>query len=394
MNKCCFWKISENMKRTLILRSIMVLVISCMLIVPATCKAEQNLEAQIEKSLILPDWGNGDYHDYYDTIVLLNEFNEKYPQFVSIFPIGESVNGKDIFCVRITNENNNSDKFSGLMDGCIHGHEWESCEGLLYFIEYLLINSQRNESILDIMNTTELYIVPIVNPDGRQKDQRWNENGVDLNRNFDIFFGKLRGHCIPLGKIFGQIKIPIIKLPFIDIYNGWYYNCGRYPFSEPETKALKDLMSSLDKKNFSFYLNVHTPTHNLLTPWLSYKAPFKVTEQEQGLFNHVLDWLEANTEYEPYRGGRVKRGGLAMDWCFKEFHVPSFLIELYSMDYVSYHGTIFKYYTHDHYDLVHWMKASLPFFMYLFVNAENLYNWDEPKNEPILPEGIPPPPLG
>jgi len=381
------------MKKMVSIITIIILSLSGILATPAACIEEKNPETQIDKPTILPDWNDGNYHDYYDTIQLLYEFNEKYPQLISIFPIGESVKGKEILCARITNENNNSNKFSGLMDACIHGHEWESCEGLLYLTEYLLINSQTNASIIQILNTTELYVVPIVNPDGRQKDQRWNENGVDLNRNFDVFFGKLRGHCIPLGRIFERNKIPIVKIPFVNMYSGWFYNCGKYPFSEPETRALKDLMTSLDKRNFSFYLNIHTPTHNLLTPWLSYKAPFEVTTQEQNVFNYAKDWLENNTEYEAYRGGSVKRGGIAMDWCFKEFHVPSFIIELYSMEYVRYHGKIFKYYTHEHHDLVHWMKASLPFFMYLLVNAEKFHNWDEPTIQPQLPEGVPPLPL-
>ena len=38
-------------------------------------------------------------------------------------------------------------------------------------------------------------------------------------------------------------------------------------------------------------------------------------------------------------------------------------------------------------------QTTLPFFMYLLVNIENLNNWETPTIQPPLPEGIPPPPL-
>jgi hypothetical protein len=39
------------------------------------------------------------------------------------------------------------------------------------------------------------------------------------------------------------------------------------------------------------------------------------------------------------------------------------------------------------------MNTTLPVFMYLLVNIENFHNWDTPDIEPLLPDGVPPPPL-
>ena len=338
---------------------------------------------QNDHPLMLPNWEDNNYHDYYKTTNFLKSLKEKYPDIVHLFSIGKSVQGKYIWCIKITNELNNSRKFSCLIDGSIHGNEWESGEACLYLAEYLIINFGENKTVTTILNNSEIYIVPLFNPDGREANTRWNDNGVDLNRNFDIFFGKLRGRTYRLGKLFGIIKIPYIIFPRLGI---WFSNCGRRPFSEPETQAIRDLMKRLEQRQFSFYVNCHTAVHVLGASWLTFKPPFQQSQQEQKVLDHVLTWVETNTEYEALRT-TFKAGGLANDWCFKEFNIPSFNFEILSQDYEPFMGEG----KHDH--LVHWMKTTLPVFLYLLVNIEYLHNWEIPENTPYLPEGVPPVPI-
>jgi len=344
-------------------------------------------EIKLDQPSILPEWKDGDYHDYYETTDILSDFKVKYPDLVNVFSIGESVLGKDIWCIRITNENNNKPKSSCLIDGCIHGDEWEAGEACLYLAEYLLINFDKNETITNILNSSEAYIIPLLNPDGREANERFTDNGVDPNRNFDVFFGKIRGKSVRLGKLFGKIKIPVIKFFSKDPMK-YLWNCGRFPFSEPETQAIRDLMRELEKKDFSFYVNCHIALHTVFMPWLSYKPPFEMTSKEKKVFDYIIEWIQKNTEYEAYRGEGYdyKAGGVAMDWCFKEFRIPSFSFEICSLEYDPWWGG-----KHD--SLVHWMKTTLPFFMYLLVNIDNLREWKTPDIQPSLPEGVPPPPL-
>ncbi len=357
-------------------------------------------EIKLDQPSILPDWKDGEYHDYYGTMQLLNDFNGKYPNLVNVFSIGKSVLGKDIWCIRITNENNNEKKSSCLIDGCIHGGEWEGGESCLYLAEYLLTNFDNNKTITNILNLSEVYLVPLVNPDGRQidyrlNDNRFNANGIDLNRNFDVDFGRIKGTSIPLGKLFGRIKIPYILLPrlhkwFPKIFPDRVLNCGRHPFSEPETQAIRDFMRELENNDFSFYVNCHGATHCIYYPWDCFKHPFEKSEQEKYVFDYVMDWVVENTEYE--RVDDITEmdyyaSGTTTDWCFKEFRIPSFGFELLSLDY----NTLFGESKHDH--LVHWMNTTIPVFMYLLVNIDNLREWRTPDIEPSLPEGVPPPPL-
>jgi carboxypeptidase T len=348
-------------------------------------------EVKLDQPSILPDWRDGEYHDYYETTDMLSDFKVKYSDIVNVFSIGKSVLGKDIWCIRITNENNTKPKLSCLIDGCIHGEEWEGGESCLYLAEYLLINFDNNETITKILNSSEIYLVPLVNPDERQDDYHYNDNGIDLNRNFDVDFGRLRGGAIPLGKLFGRIKIPYI---YTSRLNKWFpkipwriSNCGRHPFSEPETQAMRDFMRELANNDFSFYLNLHTAWHSFGGPWDAFKPPFEISKQEQYIYDYVTEWVVKNTEYEKYENLLSHTSGDATDWVFKEFRIPSFGFEILSLDYDSSLGEK----KHDH--LVHWMETTLPVFMYLLVNIDNLREWKTPDIQPSLPEGVPPEPL-
>jgi len=351
-------------------------------------------EVKLDQPSVLPDWKDGEYHDYYETIDMLSDFKVKHPGLVNVFSIGKSVLGKDIWCIRITNEKNTKQKSSCLVTGCIHGCEWEGCDACLYLSEYLLINFDANETINHILNSSEVYIIPLVNPDGRQEDVRWNENGIDLNRNFDVDFGRLWGTSIPLGKLFGRIKIPYIDTTrlnkwFPKIIPSFLFNCGRRPFSEPETQAIRDFMMDLGDSDFSFYFEYHTAWHTFGGSWLVYKPPFEIPKQEQYVLDYVIDWVVENTEYEQEENNPnvIKLSGNLQDWCYKEFRIPSFGIEILTPDYDTYTGGG----KHDH--LVHWMKTVLPVPMYLLVNIDNLREWKTPDIQPSLPDDVPPEPL-
>ena len=150
-------------------------------------------------------------------------------------------------------------------------------------------------------------------------------------------------------------------------------------------------MYEINNHDFSFYVNCHTAVHNFASPWQAFKPPFKMTNQENKIYKYAREWVAENTEYEDagmsYKGEGYKASGTATDWCFKEFRIPSFAFEILSQDYEPAIGG------GKHDNLVHWMKTTLPVFMYLIVNIENLHKWQTPDIQPPLPEGVPPKPL-
>lgn len=102
-----------------------------------------------------------------------------------------------------------------LLIGTMHGSESNTGNMLNSWISYLRSNQGQ------IGNDRTFIILPFVNPDGRAANNRFNANGVDLNRNFD--------------------------LPDWQALTYWQTRSyptggGSSPFSEPESRSLRDLV--------------------------------------------------------------------------------------------------------------------------------------------------------
>ncbi|HSX58005.1 MAG TPA: DUF2817 domain-containing protein [Candidatus Saccharimonadales bacterium] len=104
-----------------------------------------------------------------------------------------------------------------LLIATMHGNEGNTGNMLTSWISYLRANQTQ------IGSDRTFVIVAFANPDGKASNNRFNANGVDLNRNFD--------------------------LPDWQSVSYWqnrsYPNgAGSAPFSEPESRALRDLVYS------------------------------------------------------------------------------------------------------------------------------------------------------
>ena len=117
-----------------------------------------------------------------------------------------------------------------------------------------------------------------------------------------------------------------------------------------------------------------------------------------------MNWVGKNTEYETagtginfHNGKKFYDSGMAQDWCFKEFRIPSFVFEILSLDYfpsnVGYPIDISYLVGVNMTILSTGCKPHYLFFMYLLVNIDNLRQWKTPDIQPPLPDGVPPEPL-
>ncbi|MEA2049420.1 MAG: M14 family zinc carboxypeptidase [Campylobacterota bacterium] len=185
------------------------------------------------------------YKTYGQTCDFLQECVKKYPDLITIESIGKTWENRDIMLAKISLNVENADlKPAMLFTGTIHAREWIGNELAVSFIDYLLSNYSSNPKILKTLTKNTLYIVPCLNPDGFEYSQAhfsfWRKNrrdngdgtfGVDLNRNFSIGYQKSSDTAS-------------------NVYS------GPQPFSEPETKAMKDFVDN--RENITIALDYHS----------------------------------------------------------------------------------------------------------------------------------------
>jgi len=125
------------------------------------------------------------YLTYPEISQILTTYPKDYPQICQLTSIGQSVQGRELWAIKITNQpqqHNNKPEVKIIAN--IHGDEALSGEIAMKLIQHLLQNYQQDQTITQLINTTEIWIIPYMNPDGLQAGTRTNANGIDLNRSF------------------------------------------------------------------------------------------------------------------------------------------------------------------------------------------------------------------
>ncbi len=109
----------------------------------------------------------------------------KNPRVMKLFSIGKSIKGKDLLVMKIS-DNVEADEIEPEFKyiSSMHGDEITGREMTVAMIEEIAEKYGKDRAITDLVNNTEIFIMPSMNPDGSELRQRGNARGVDLNRNF------------------------------------------------------------------------------------------------------------------------------------------------------------------------------------------------------------------
>ncbi len=138
-------------------------------------------------------WDFDTYPTYPEYESMMNTFVTNYPNLCQLDTIVTLASGRRILAIKITdNPGVHEDEPEFLYTGTIHGDETTGYVLFLRLIDYLLNNYGTNSRITNIVNSTEIWICPLTNPDGTYAGGnstvmgaiRYNSNGVDLNRNY------------------------------------------------------------------------------------------------------------------------------------------------------------------------------------------------------------------
>ncbi len=125
------------------------------------------------------------FHTYETLTEEVQNLTAKYPNLVKLESAGKSVESRELWLMRITSQKlDDPDKPKLIYISSMHGDEVTGKEMLIYFARELTSKYGTDARITALLDNAEIFLLPSMNPDGTERKQRWNANGVDLNRNF------------------------------------------------------------------------------------------------------------------------------------------------------------------------------------------------------------------
>lgn len=192
----------------------------------------------------------------------LDNMRTKYPNLITQKEsIGQSIEGRELWMVKISdNPDMNEAEPEVLYTSLHHAREPAGVMTILFYMYYILENYD-DPFIQYLVDNTQMYFIPVVNPDGYVYNQSTNPNGggmwrknrrnngngcwgVDLNRNYGYKWGNDNNGSSPD--------------PCDETYR------GSAAFSEPAIDAVRNFC---ENHEFKFAINYHTYANLLLYPW-------------------------------------------------------------------------------------------------------------------------------
>ena len=206
----------------------------------------------------------GAYHTYSECLAWIDSLHMMYPDVVGErWSIGQGHDGYDIWVYRLSDNPDMDEEGEPetLIDGLHHANEIMGLELVGMITEHLAEQYYAGDpEIVQLLNENEVYMIPMLNPDGLIYNENtypgggasWRKNrrdngdgswGVDINRNYDYEWGHDNGSS-------GNPSDPTYR--------------GPYPESEPEVQAV---CAFIDSREFIARQSFHSAGDATLYPW-------------------------------------------------------------------------------------------------------------------------------
>jgi len=336
-----------------------------------TRSVDRNWDMQ---SLIYPD----QFHNSSEIDEEIASLASAVPDLIDVSVIGQSIQGKNLSLVRITNEASNYQKAGVFFCAQHHAREPATVEIILRFMIELVNNYGIDETITSYVDTLEIFIIPTLNPDSNdividggnerlRKNMRridddgdgsfdeddyddvngdgvlssfevYEKNGDNVNFLYQYIEGiDNDGDGLINEDIVGGIDL---NRNYEYNWNGFNNDAGMYagtemsdtypgtaPFSEPETAALRDFVLGADHK-FAAAMTLHTGinatffTHEdepVLYGQLSTDLINMLPDHFFNAGSNIITDIECNTAVEkPVKKDEPSHtyGGFMRDWMY------------------------------------------------------------------------------
>jgi hypothetical protein len=242
------------------------------------------------------------YHSYATLSIDVNAWADDYPEIVNLGSIGQTELGRNLWMLQISDwsvetKPDGTQKEIVYIDGGHHGNEHLGTELAFLTAEYYIEGwAAGDQEVIDVLTTTELHILIMLNADGNDFDTRWNVNQVDLNRNYDHYWN----------------TCPTTQP-------------GSSAFSESETLANSIYMNTV-VPDADLYVTMHTGVWIMLYPWG--KWPDQPSDWE--LFHGIRNEVHENISDIPIQNanqGLYPNCGTSRDYGYGVMGFPTFTFE-------------------------------------------------------------------
>lgn len=266
------------------------------------------------------------YRTYEQMVADMKDLAAKYPQLCKLVDLGDSWEkskgkaNRDIWGLRIGTSAPDTKPGVAFL-GEHHARELVTSEITYMVAEHLLANYGKDADVTFAVDNREIWVVPMVNPDGHvlaEQGKDWRKStttayglstfgfgpegpGVDINRNYGYSWDKA-----PAGSS---------KNPSDATFR------GSAPFSEPETQAMKALLTG---HKFTYCMSYHSFSNAILWPWAyTHDAP---ADKRLAAVGNKLAKIAG------YKGEQSAdlyvHGGTTNDWAYGELGIFTYTSEM------------------------------------------------------------------
>ncbi|HET7676733.1 MAG TPA: M14 family metallopeptidase [Candidatus Limnocylindrales bacterium] len=277
------------------------------------------------------------YHDYAEMRRDVEAVVAAHPDRVLAFSIGQSDQGREIIAAKISdNVTVDENEPEVLFDALHHGREHLTVEMALYILHMLADDYGKpgQERITRLVNAREIWIVFMVNPDGGEYDltgdpyRGWRKNrqptpgsryiGTDLNRNYGY-----RWACCG-----GSSGSP----------SSLTYR-GPKPWSAPETRAMRDFISSRvvnGRQQIRSAVTLHVNGELILWPYgyTRTNVPGDMTSDDHAAFVAMGRAMASRNGYRAMQSSDLYiTDGDQIDWAYARHRIFFYTWELYPTEH-------------------------------------------------------------
>ncbi|MGP4020248.1 M14 family metallopeptidase [Saccharopolyspora sp. 5N708] len=264
------------------------------------------------------------FHNYDEMVAELDATVSEHPDIAAKSSIGTSFEGRDIPVLKISdNVAQDEDEPEVLFNCNQHAREHLTTEMCLHIAQRFTDN-YTDPAIKDVVDNREIWVIPVVNPDGSIYDvesgqyQGWRKNrqdtGTDLNRNWGYLWGCCGGSS---------------DNPDAETYR------GTAEWSAPETAAMRDFIDSRvvgGTQQIKAAIDFHTYSELVLWPFghTFDDVTDGMTQEEYDRFARIGGEMAGSNGYTPQQSSDLYiTDGDSLDWMWGQHRILAFTFEMY-----------------------------------------------------------------